>query len=66
MRQSACVAKYNAQYLENLETQVLDVIVSSISMISFKYVVNKRMVCRDREIDTYTSKNKYGIRGTGF
>lgn len=66
MRQSACVAKYNAQYLENLETQVLDVIVSSISMISFKYVVNKRMVCRDHEIDTYTSKNKYGIRGTGF
>lgn len=45
---------------------MLDVIVSSGSMISFKYVVNKGMVCRDHEIDTYTSKNKCEIRGTGF
>lgn len=66
MRQAARVTKYNAQDLENLETRVLDVIVSSRSMISFKYMVNKGMVCRDHEIDTYTSKNKCGIRGTGF
>lgn len=37
---------------------MLDVVVSSRSMISSKYVVNKGMVCRDHEIDTYTSKNK--------
>ena len=39
-----------------------EVIFSPRSMISFKYVGNKEVICRDHKIDN-TSKNKGGIRG---
>lgn len=56
---SVCLTKRYTQDLENLETQVLDkkyVVISPRSSISFKYVENKEVACRDRNpyTNTYT------------